>query len=218
MPPKDSIIPSPAARSAVIAAVMLLLLAGSLGLSWAVTGAPLRPPGVPTAPAVPIAGATLSLPAAWVLESSTPQGAGPEILQWTFINQASTAERLRVIRFEVPQAVDEGDVLGKLLPQLLAGRRIILNSDSSSQWYRYERKIEDAGNVIDAVFSTQRLARVNTAPQLHAVRLLTPDRKNFWVFQLTDQVPAEQWNRDLEVSHIEQLRRMLVGLAYDAAS
>jgi len=213
MPPQDSIIPSPAARSAAIALVMLILLAGSLGLSWALTGAPLRPPGVSMAPAVPIAGATLTLPGAWILEDRSGDEGGA-FLRWTFTNQASPAERLRVVRFTAKTPTDPGVVLGQfVLPQLIAGRRMTMTPDEPP--LRYERTSGNPDDKIDLVFSTQRLARVATSPQLHAVRLVSPDQKNFWVFQLTDQVPAERWNRDLEVSHMEQLRRMLTGFAYD---
>lgn len=215
MPPKDSIIPSPVARSAVIAAVMLSLLAGSLALSWALTGAPLGPPGSPITQQVPIAGATLGLPNAWLLESEVVQEGSP-FLQWTFTNQSSPAERLRVVRFTATQETDPGLVLGQLvLPQLIAGRRMTMTPDTPP--LRYERATTDAGDTIDLIFSTQRLARVTTSPQLHAVRLISPDQKNFWVFQLTDQLAAEQWNRDVEVLQLDQLRRLLTGFAYDPA-
>ncbi len=215
MPPKDSIIPSPLMRSAVIGGLMLLLLAGSLALSWGLTGAPLRPPGVPMAPAVPIGGATLSLPGAWGLESAVVQEGNP-FSQWAFVNQASPAERLRVVRFTATEPTDPQQLLGKfVLPQLVAGRRMTVTPDTGP--VAGDREQTEWGDTIDLRFSTVRLTKVTTAPQLHAVRLLSPDQKNFWVFQLTDQVPAEQWNRGLESSHLEQLQRMLTGFAYDPA-
>lgn len=214
MPPKDSIIPSPVARSAVIAVAMLSLLAGSLALSWALTGAPLGPPGSPVTQQVSIAGATLGLPNAWALESYLEAPNGNK--QWVFTNQSSPAERFRVVTFNVNDVTDPGLVLGQLvLPQLIAGRRMTMTPDTPP--LRFERATTETGDMIDLVFSTQRLAKVTTSPQLHAVRLISPDQKNFWVFQLTDQLAAEQWNRDMEVLQLDQLRRLLAGFAYDPA-
>ncbi|MBB6430861.1 hypothetical protein [Algisphaera agarilytica] len=216
MPPKDSIIPSPVLRSAVIAAVMLSLLGGSLALAWAMTGAPLTPPTVPMAPTVSVAGATLTLPAAWELESTVAQEDNP-VLQWTFTNQSYPSQRLRVIRFASTQQADPGIVLGNMVvPQLVAGSRPILQPDSP--WYRYDRSDTEMGDSTDVIFSTQRLALGQTPPQLHAVRMLSPDEQNFWVFQLTDQVAAEHWHRDLELLHMDQLRRLLNGFAYESGS
>ncbi|MEM9915656.1 MAG: hypothetical protein AAF911_11905 [Planctomycetota bacterium] len=214
MPPKDSIIPSPWARSAVIAGAMWALLAGSLLLSWGLTGAPLKPPGSPITQWVEIAGATLGLPGSWALESEVSQEDSP-ILQWTFVNQSSSAERLRVVRFSSTQPADPGLVLGEfVLPRLIAGRQMKMQRDTPL--YRFDRQTTGQGEAIDMVFTTQRLARVSTSPQLHAVRLLSPDGKNFWVFQLTDQVAEEHWNRDLEVLQMEQLRSLLAAFEYDS--
>lgn len=197
----------PPVRSALVGVVMLALLCGSLGLSWAVTGAAWRPPVVPERAVVPIAGATLSLPGAWTLETVSEQ-AGQPILQWMFTNRASPAERLRVVRFTATEATDPVLVMGKfVLPQLVAGRLMKAAP-------RREVGKSDAGEIIDLVFTTQRISTVTTSPQLHAVRMLTPDRKNFWVFQLTDQVPDEEWDQSLEIGQIEQLRRLLDSFAY----
>lgn len=203
-------------RSMVVGVVMWALLAGSLALAWGVTGASWRPPTAPPRVVVPIGGATLPLPGAWAMEGKSEAAGQPYVL-WTFVNQASPAERMRVIRFSTTEPTDPGPVLGKLvLPQLVAGRMLKMSSDGPP--LRYERGPSEGGEVIDLIFSTQRISNVATSPQLHAVRMLTPDRRNFWVFQLTNQVQAETWSRSLEIGHLEQLRRLLKDFAYEPES
>ncbi|MEM9418913.1 MAG: hypothetical protein AAGA25_07695 [Planctomycetota bacterium] len=215
MPTKDSIIKSPLLRSVAIGVVMMFLLGGSLALAWGMTGAPLHPPTVQMAPTVSIAGGALTLPAAWKLESSVAEEGNP-FLQWTFSNTSYPSERLRVIRFASTQQTDPGAVGSQIVPELFPGSLPILQPDSPM--YRHERNNTQLGDTTDVVFSTRRIALGATPPQLHAVRLISPDQQNFWVFQLTDQVASEHWHRDMELLHMEQLRRLLNGFAYESAT
>ncbi|MEM1107458.1 MAG: hypothetical protein AAGH99_02075 [Planctomycetota bacterium] len=211
MQSQDVIISSPAVRSAAVGITMFLLFLGSLVLAWGFTDAPLTPPSGPGMLEVSLAGGTLLIPEIWRLESVNGEEGDP-FLQWVLVHQNSPAKRLRVVRFTSSQPTESGLILNNLLPQLIDGRRVLMTTDEPL--FRSDTDRNDVGQFTDLVFSTQRIAGVSTSPQLHAVRLLSPDQRNFWVFQLTDQVPAESWNRGLEISHIEHLRSWLSGFTY----
>lgn len=218
---KGPLVAAARTRSAVVGGVMMLLLGGSLVVAWAVTGAAVVPPSAPPPVVVSISGASVALPRAWELEAST-LAAGKPVSQWSFVNQASPGERLRVVRFTASEPTDPGPVLGKwVLPQLLAGRMMKMSAEGPP--LRYERAPGEDGDQIDVVFSTQmfspqRVSKVQSPLQLHAVRMLTPDQTNFWVFQLTDLVPEELWRRELENGQMQQLRTLLESFSYDESA
>lgn len=201
------VISSPRLRTWVVAAAMLGLLVGSLALAWGLTGAPVLPPGPPAENRVAIDDASIGLPGAWVLDTAASRPVGNAPI-WEFGNSASPAERLRVVRLRTEQELDPLQAMGQVIPQLIAGRRFIVTTDTPAPW-RGEVQDVEAGDLVEMRFSTQRWTQTSTSPQLHAVALFTPDRHNFWVFQLTDQVPAEQWARKLEDGHREQLRKLI---------
>ncbi|MEM9881380.1 MAG: hypothetical protein AAF800_00495 [Planctomycetota bacterium] len=215
MPRQVLFVNSPLARAAVVAVLMWGLLAGSLLVARAVTGAPLLPPGMAPRVEHGLGGVTLPLPERWVLEAERPAAPGVPGLK-EFVNRTSPGERLRAAYFATPEPTDAEQLLGELvLPQLVAGR-VVLVSPGDPPWRRVESD-DPTGRTLDLVFSTRRAAAVATAPQLHAVRLVSPDRRRFWVYQLTEQVARERWSRPREVLQVRRLRELLADVTYPDA-
>ncbi|MEM6458933.1 MAG: hypothetical protein AAF710_06035 [Planctomycetota bacterium] len=215
MPRQVLFVNSPLARAAVVAVLMWGLLAGSLVVAWAVTGAPLLPPGLAPRVTHTLGGATLALPERWALEGERAAGPGVPALK-EFVNRTSPGERLRAAYFTTSEPADAEQLLGRLvLPQLVAGR-VLLVSPGDPPWRRVASD-DPTGRTLELVFSTRRAAAVATAPQLHAVRLVSPDRRRFWVYQLTEQVARERWSRDREVVQMRRLRDLLADVAYPDA-
>ncbi len=206
-------ITSEALRKLVVAGSMFLLLCGSLLLSYVYTGAPLRAAATAPPNEFALEGLILALPAAWTLESQAA-GTANTPAAWALVNAAAPAERLRIYRFTASQPIAPMQLMDKLiLPQLIQGRRLIPARDGQPVRAVQQDAEAGIGETVDILFSTQLLTQAATSPQLHAVTLFTPDRQAFWVFQLTDQVPTEQWNRGLEIGHLEQLRRLTAGIS-----
>ena len=213
MPLRPPMIESPFLRGGVVAALMTGLFFGSVLLAYATTGAPLRGEAAAPANELSLGGLVLALPAAWQVESQTA-GSEKAPAAWTLVNAASPAERLRVYRFTASQPVEPRQLMSKLvLPQLVAGRRLVMTPPSPALRFVQQEAEAGIGETLEIIFSTQRLSAASTSPQLHAVTLYTPDRQTFWVFQLTDQVSVEDWNRNLELGHLEQLRRLTAGIS-----
>ncbi|MEM7625892.1 MAG: hypothetical protein AAF333_09705 [Planctomycetota bacterium] len=212
MPPKTSLISSAPLRSAVIGGGMLALLFGSLALAWGLTGAPVIPPRGPEPDRLELGGVSITLPSAWQLESesSTPNGA---LRQWYFNNSVSSAERLRVFRFAVEPQAEPRQAL-----EFLVNSQVVIAGLSRQQAQQILSKSTEVqtpvGEALDTQFTAARIARVRTSPQLHAVRLFTPDRKRYWLFQLTDQIPQENLTQQTKQGHQEQLRRIADTLSY----
>lgn len=206
MPSKPPLISSAPLRSAVIGGGMLTLLFGSLALAWGLTGAPISPPQTPEPERFDMGGLNVALPSAWQLESVVP-GADNEPRRWYFVNTVSPAERLRIELYTTPVAVEPEQVLKALILQqrLVAG--LIFNRAETPPLPVQAVAMED-GEALDTYFAIERNARVQTSPQLHAIRLFTPDRKQFWLFHLTDQVSRENFSPQVESGHREQLRRI----------
>ena len=200
-------------RSGVVGVLMLGLLGGSLLLAYAMTGAPLRVEGAPLANEVSLEGLVIALPAAWTLERHLP-GTATSPASWTLVNEASPAQVLRIYRFTASQPVEPRELMSKLvLPQLVAGRRLMWTPGEKLLRAIQQETEAGTGETLEVIFSTQLLKWAETPPQLHAVTLYTPNRQAFWVFHLTDQVPVEQWSRQLELGHLEHLRRLTRGIS-----
>lgn len=213
MSPKDSIVATPGLRSAIIGSVMIALLASLMGLAWGMTGAPLLPPRPPEPPRAEFKGVSLALPSAWALESSH-QSVGEGLTQWYFQNTVSRAERLRVFRFNVEPEADPRQVLGFLVKSQLLVAGLAVNQGAQLPIQVSEVSVE-WGEALDTIFTIQRNSSIQTSPQLHAARLFTPDRKQYWLFQLTDQIARENRTRQAELGHQEQLRRIVDTLRMD---
>ncbi|MEM8738969.1 MAG: hypothetical protein AAGG38_10910 [Planctomycetota bacterium] len=215
MPRKPLLILSPTGRSAAIAVLMLALLAGSLGLAWALTGAPLVPPGPPPPTAHDLGGATLELPPTWVAD---PAAARPDAnpARWVFINTASPGERLSVWYLRSPESIEPAQVLGQAVQSSIAGKHFVVAPDSPER-FRLSEQPAGPGMVMEIVFSSQRATRTSSgaSPEVQAMILVTADRQDYWVYRFTDQVPQERWVRDLEDRQLERLRHW-VGSAADA--
>lgn len=210
---RPPMIQSPALRGTVVAALMLAMFTGSVLLAYTTTGAPLRSEAPEPPNEISLGGLVLALPSAWAVESHA-EGTANSPAAWTLVNAASPAERLRVFRFTASQPVEPRQLMSKLvLPQLVAGRRLLMTPDAPALRFLQQDAEAGIGETLEIIFSTQRLTSAATSPQLHAVTLYTPDRQSFWVFQLTDQVSVEQWNRNLELGHLEQLRRLTAGIS-----
>jgi hypothetical protein len=198
----------------VIALIMFGLLGGSLGLAKVVTGVPLRPPAAVEPRVVTFGKVSLNLPAAWSGESMRrPQ---PGVTEWNLTNGQSVGERLRVLRVRTSTPAEPGQLLGSLVvaPQRAEGRVFLVSPGESAMMRRYADEAVAEGT-LDLTFSTRRLTRTATSPQLNAVRLMAVSPREFWVFQLTDQVTIEAWRRHhraLEMGQLEQLRRLLEGM------
>lgn len=212
MPKGNPLIRSEAVRSLMIGASMVALLTGSLALAWGLTGVPILPPRSPEPDRFEAGPVSVVIPSAWQLES-VAAGADQQPRRWYFVNAVSPAERLRIERYETPTAIDPQQVLNALMiqQQLVAG--LIFNRGETKP-IAAQTITMDQGEAIDTFFAIERNSRVQTSPQLHAVRLFTPDRKRYWLFHLIDQVPRERYTPQVEAGHREQLRRIANTLEY----
>jgi hypothetical protein len=211
---KDAILPPPL-RSIVLQLLMVGLLAGSVGLAYAVTGAPPRASAGQTPARTTLGEMSLDLPAAWAFDhAAEPQ---PGIQLWELINRAAVGQRLRVLRVQTAEPPTAGQLLGALVitPLRNQGRVFLVQGEGDAMLRRYP-PAEHSDSLMDLSFSTRLINRTATSPQLNAVQLIQVEPTVSWIFQLSEQVTTESWSRPRESALLEQLRRLTADATYVA--
>ncbi len=213
--PSDPLIPSPGLRSAVVAGLMGVVLAASLGLAWAVTGASWQRPGPVQENRWAVGAGTISLPAAWrpitaqppageadgtpgtgTPAAAPPGNAGGAIRQ--FVNASAPDEQLRVFGLatsqpRTPAQVLEGVVLGSVWKR---------QTDAHIENFQLQGLA-----YAEVVFATRRTPAAATV-LVHAFAVVSPDGRRFVALHLQKTPTKEDRETRGEQLFIDQLQRL----------
>ena len=192
--PHPPLIESPGVRTATVAGLMGALLAASLVLAWAVTGAPWQRPGGVNLNRWAVGVGSIALPAAWRpgdAQADTPQAR-------RFVNAASPDEQLRVFALAAsqprsPAQVLEGVVLGSVWER---------QADPQIENFRLEGL-----NYAEVVFATRRTPAAATVV-VHAFAVVSTDNRRFIALHLQQTPTAEDRAERGEQLFIDQLQRL----------
>ncbi len=208
--PSDPLIPSPGLRSALVAGLMGVVLAASLGLAWAVTGASWQRPGPVQESRWAVGVGSISLPAAWrPITATTPEhnstapapapasGSGAGAIR-QFVNASAPDEQLRVFGLatrqpRTPAQVLEGVVLGSVWKR---------QTDAHIENYQLHGLA-----YAEVVFATRRTPAAATV-LVHAFAVVSTDGRRFIALHLQKTPTTEERQTRGEQLFIDQLQRL----------
>ncbi len=204
--PAKPLIESPRVRGVVIAGLMIVVFALSIGGAWAVvqsrnaapspSGQGVRPQVTPLFKHVRLDDLSFSLPPNWTQVSADNgilaaerRRAGDAVVM---VDQSQQTRGLLITKLTTPEASDPAEVLRGAMTELLGQQRLaeIRVIRQIGLHYQHEGLVGAETVGLAASDDGQRI-------EPHILAVLTDDRRTYWLFYLVDSIPYEQ-GKDME--------------------